>query len=82
MSDTFQEQIASEKFTFLLNEKGIVLQQGKNPYDLLEALIGGINCKDFPLLAEIYSSFDTLGAESPFFQQALQQEQKEAAKEV
>ena len=71
VAETIKEQISVRLLTPLFQLNHIPLPQGKQPYDVVEALVEQ-NPEDLELLSRIYSSLETLGANSEFFAQSVQ----------
>lgn len=70
VSDTLKEQISEQLLNPLFVERGIPLPPGKLPWDLLEKMVEN-DPNNVTLLSEIYKSFETLGAQSPYWEQII-----------
>lgn len=70
VSDTLKEQISEELLGPLLQSNGIPLPPRKTSYDVIERMVEH-DPNNVGLLGQIYSSLESLGIMSPYFQEAV-----------
>jgi len=72
IADTLKEQIDDRFIRPLLEQQEVQLPHGTQPMDLLERFMHmQADPNNLNILATIYESFSTFGAQSPYFPQLL-----------
>lgn len=73
VADTLTQEIMDALLRPLFQQAGIQIPQGPAAYDIVLQMVEGLeHPNDLTLLSSIYSSLAQLGAQSPFYAQAVQ----------